>query len=402
MATFKYTAVSNSGETVDGIIKAHDQNAAIIELKNSHAMVTNIKEVDEMPNFMAKMFTDKVKDKDLALVCEQFEIILKAGLPIVKTIELVSNQVDNKNMKKLLKEVEEDVKGGSTLADAFEDRGDDLPATFIETIRAGEQSGKLDVSFERMTKYLNKKVETNNKVITALTYPVFVIIVAIAVIIIIMTFAVPTFVSSFAEFGGDLPLPTRILIAVSNFFAKWIWLIILVILILAIAFTIWKKTDKGHYSWDHTKLKFPVLGKLNLMNAASEYSNTFAMMLGAGLPAVKALHTTGKTLTNYYIGQDILSACGDVESGNMIADSLRKNTELPELAVEITGIGEQAGALEHNLTAIAEYYDREVLHQTDRAISLLEPIIICILAVIVFAILLAVYMPMFSMYGSAF
>lgn len=402
MATFKYTASSVSGKEVEGVVKARDQHEAIIELKQNYAVVKSIKEVDEMPNFMAKLFTPKVKDKDLALVCEQFAIILKAGLPVVKTIELVSNQVTDKNMKKLLAEVAEDVKGGRSLADAFEERGEELPATFIETIRAGEQSGNLDISFDRMTKYLNKKVETNNKVITALTYPAFVIIVAIIVIIIIMVFAVPTFTSSFAEMGTELPMPTRILIAVSNFFAKWIWLIILIALILAIIFFIWKRSDDGHYTWDRIKLRFPVLGNLNLMNAASEYSNTFSTMLASGLPAVKALHTTGRTLSNYYIGQDILESCTDVESGNMIADSLRKNTELPELAVEITGIGEESGSLERNLTAIAEYYDREVVNQTNRAISLLEPIIICILAVVVLGILLAVYMPMFSLYGSAF
>ncbi len=402
MATFKYLALSNSGKDVEGVVKARDQNEAIIELKQNYAVVKSIKEVDEMPNFMAKMFTPKVKDKDLALVCEQFSIILKAGLPVVKTIELVSNQVTDKNMKKLLTNVAEDVKGGKSLADAFEERGEELPATFIETVRAGEDSGQLDISFDRLTKYLNKKVETSNKVITALTYPVFVIIVAIIVIIIIMVFAVPVFTEQFAEIGTELPLPTRMLISVSNFFAKWIWLIVLMALILSIVFIIWKRTDDGNYTWNRFKLRVPILGKLNLMNAASEYSNTFSTMLASGLPAVKALHTTGKTLSNYYIGQDILQSCVDVESGNMIASSLRKNTELPELAVEITGIGEESGSLEQNLGAIAEYYDREVLNQTNRAVSLLEPIIICILAVIVLAILLAVYLPMFSLYGSAF
>lgn len=402
MATFKYTAISKSGVDVSGIIKAHNQNEAIIELKNTCSMVKSIKEVDEMPSFMQKAFNIKVKEKDLALVSEQFSIVLRAGLPLVKTIELVASQVDDKNMKKLLKEVEEDVRSGSTLADAFEDRDSELPATFIETIRAGELSGKLDIAFERMTKYLNKKVDVNNKVITALTYPVFVIAVAVIVIMIIMIFAIPTFTSSFAQMGTELPLPTRILIGVSNFFTNWWWLIMLIILILSVIFYIWKRTDSGRYLWDQIKLRFPILGRLNMMNAASEYSNTFSTMLGAGLPAVRALHTTGKTLSNYYIGQDILTSCSDVESGNMIADALEKNTELPKLAVEITGVGEQSGSLEKNLSAIAEYYDREVLNQTNRAIALLEPIIICVLAVIVLLILLAVYLPMFSLYGSAF
>ncbi len=400
MATFKYKAISKSGVDVDGVIKAHDQNEAIIELKNTCAMVTSIKEVDEMPSFMQKAFNARVKEKELALVSEQFSIILKAGLPIMKTIELVANQVEDKQMKKLLKEVEEDVRGGSSLADAFENREDRLPATFIETIRAGEQSGNLDISFERMTKYLNKKVAVNNKVITALTYPAFVIVVAVIVVAVIMILAVPTLTETFADMGSELPAPTRILINISNFFVKWWWLMVLIILIIAIAFSIWKKTDSGHYAWDQIKLRLPILGKLNLMNAASEYSNTFSTMLGAGLPAVKALHTTGKTLSNYYIGQDILTSCKDVEGGNTIASGLEKNTELPELVVEITGIGEQSGTLENNLTAIAEYYDREVLNQTNRAISLLEPIIICVLAVIVLFILLAVYLPVFSMYGS--
>ena len=400
MATYKYQAISKDGVSIDGVIKAHDQDEAVIKLKDDVETVLEISEVRETPAFLAKLFEPKVKEKDLALVCEQFSIILKAGLPIAKTIELVGNQTEDKTMKTLLSDVAEDVKGGSTLADAFEARGNNLPQTFIETIRAGEMSGKLDTSFDRLATYLNKKVATNNKVISALIYPAFVIFVAIAVVIILMVFAVPTFTATFADMGIDLPLPTRILIAVSNFFSKWIWLIALLVVIGIIVLNIWKRTESGRYNWDKFKFRIPLIGKVQKMSAASEFANSFSTMLAAGLPAVQALRVTGSAMTNYYVGRDIMDACADVEGGNKIADSLKKNVELPDMLLEITGIGEDAGTLEENLETIAHYYDREVEVAVNRATSMLEPIIIVILAVVVLFILLAVYLPMFSMYGN--
>ena len=400
MANFKYTATSFSGETIEGVINALDQDAAIIELKNNVAVVTSIKEVVETPNFITALFRPKLDEKNLALVCQQLSIILKAGLPITTAIRLVAEQTDDKYLKKLLRDVSEDVKSGSSLAAAFEKRDERLPSSFIESVRAGETSGKIEATFTRLATYFENKSDVSEKVKSALIYPAFVIALGVIVIAVIMIFAVPVFTESFAGYGIELPFPTRLLIATSDFMRKWLWLIVLIIAILVLVYYIYRKTEDGHYKTDQFKLKVPILGKVRMMSSASEFANSFTTMIASGLPAVKALSITGKSIANYSISQDVQEACGMVESGYKIADSLRQKTNLPSILTEVVGIGEESGSLEKVVGSIGTYYDKEASNATTRAIKVLEPSIILVLAVFVVFILLAVYLPMFSMYGS--
>ena len=400
MANFKYTAISSNGEKIEGVINSLDRDTAIIELKDTVMTVTSIKEVQETPKFLEGLFKPKIDEKNLALVCQQLSIILNAGLPITLAIKLVADQTQDKYLKSLLINVAEDVKGGSTLAAAFEKRDNRLPSTFIEPIRAGETGGNIDSTFERLSTYFGNKSNVAEKVKSALIYPAFVIALGVIVVAVIMVVAVPMFTDTFAEMGIDLPFPTRALIAMSNFTINWLWLFVLIVAILAIAYFVYRNTEKGHYITDQWKLHTPMLGNIRMMTAASEFANAFSIMLASGLPAVKALRITGKTLTNYSIGQDVMDACGLVEGGYRIGTSIKKTTNLPDLLIEVTGIGEQSGQLEKTLRVIGDYYDREAQGTTDRAIKVLEPSIIIVLAVFVVFILLAVYLPMFSMYGN--
>jgi len=400
MATFRYTGVTSGGATADGIVKAVDRTAATLEIRQSVEVITSLKEIDETPDILAGFTKPKVDIKQLSLVCRQFSIILHAGLPITTSIRLVGNQTKDKTLKDLLTDVGEDVLAGASVADSFEARNPYLPTTFIETIRAGEASGKLDVAFERLATYFTKRSQSQGKVKSALIYPVIVLVVAVVVVAILMVFAVPKFTETFADLGTELPGVTKALIAVSDFFVNYIWFLLLFVALLFLLFKFYANTDAGRYNIDEFRLKIPVLGKIRLMSSASEFATSFATMLASGIPAVKALNITGRAVSNFSISQDILTACTRVESGYKIGDSLRETTALPSLLVEVVGVGESSGSMEHTLSVISEFYDNEVDEATKNALAILEPAMILGLAVIVIFILLAVYLPMFSMYGS--
>ena len=400
MNTYKYEALSKSGVPITGVVRAMDKSDAVIQIKETCDVVTSLKEIVEEEDILEKLHKVKIKDKDLALLCKQFSIILTAGLPIIKTVELVSGQVEDKDLKKILRAVEDDVKSGYGLADSLALRGaEGLPMTFVETVRAGEQSGALDTTFERLSRFYDKKSKTRGKIVSALTYPAFVMVVAVVVIAIIMIFAVPVFTQTFLDLGIELPLPTRMLISMSNFFSNYTWLICIIALVLFLAYKFYKRTEQGRFNIDKFWLRLPIIGRVSLMNASSQFANTFSTMLSAGLPVIKALTITGKTMSNYYLGSGVMDAVAKVESGFDLGSSIKETYRFPDLLVEMINVGAQSGSIESTLNVVGEYYDNEVDTSTTKAVSMIEPIIICVLAVFVVFVLLAVYLPMFSMYG---
>jgi len=400
MATFKYKGKSVSGKVIEGIVKAADKDQAAIEVKRTVDIIESIKKVEESPDLFANFFKPKITTKSLALVCRQFAIILDAGLPIVTSIRLVAGQVSDQHLKEVLEDVCEHVKGGSNVGDAFELREPNLPTSFIETIRAGEASGRLDIAFGRLATYFEKRNKTSSKVTSALIYPIVVLCMAVIVVAILMVYAVPKFTETFAQLGTELPWITKALIALSDFFVSYIWLMIFLGIIGYIAFRKYLQNEEGRYKFDKFRLTVPVLGTLRMMTAASEFANTFSTMLAAGVPAIKALNITGKSITNYSISEDVIESCTLVASGYKIGDSLKASTQLPELLLEIVGVGENSGSMESTLQVISEFYDNEVETASANAIAILEPALILVLAVIVLFVLLSVYLPMFSMYGS--
>ncbi len=400
MVTYKYKALSKGGIEIEGVIKAHNKNDAVIKLKGEYALVVDIKEVASLGLFKKKEGEGKVSDKDIALMCQQFSILLTAGFPIARTVELVGVRSENKALKEILASVAEDVTAGYNLAGSFQTRAKNLPVSFIETIRAGEESGSLEMAFGRLADFFEKKANIAGKVKSALSYPILVIIVAIIVIAVIMGYAVPVFTTVFMDMGVDLPLPTRILIAMSNFFKVAAIPIMGIIAALIIAYRLLKKKESWAIKFDKIKLKIPLFGKISIMNAASQFANTFSTMLAAGIPAVRALGITARSLPNAYITDELLKTVAIVEQGHSIGVALRQVKEMPELLVEMTAVGEDSGSMEHTLEVVGQYYDTEVEYVTSRAIKLIEPAIILVLAVFVVFILFSVYLPMFSMYGS--
>lgn len=408
MKTFNYTARSDAGGQVAGVAEANNRDEAVRQLRDSGLIVERISEIGGASRDIdLKLGARKAKEKSLAIVCNQFAILLQAGLPIVRTLQLIADQTEDKTLKQVLYDAADDVAAGYSLADSLEKHGDGLPTTFVESIRAGEESGSLETVFRRLKDYYEKTSRTKAKVKSAMVYPTFVMVIAVLVVAIIMIFAVPVFRSTFDSMGTDLPAVTQFVIDSSDFWVHWWWLVLMIIIIASIGVNVGKRSsDAFRLAWSKLgvmlpfgNIRTPVIGRINLMNSASEYAGTMSVMMSAGLPIVKAVGVTARSMNNYFMGHSLESTMPELEAGRPLASCLQREATLPNLAIEMTAVGEQTGSLESTMEVIAEYYDNEVETATGRAMSVLEPIIIVVLAVIVFVLLLSVYLPMFTMYG---
>lgn len=400
MPTFKYDAAYAGGEKTTGVVEALNKEDAIAQIRQSCEIVLSLKEVPKVVSRPVGSKGGRVRAKSLAMTCQQFAIILRAGLPLVQTVDLVAGQSDDKVLAAILRQVSEDVAGGWSLSYSFNQRAQMLPVTFRETIRAGEESGDLVSAFERMSHYYDRVAKTNAKAISTMTYPAFVIGVAIIVVSFIMLYAVPAFTNTFASMNLELPLPTRILIGASNFFAKYFVLIIALIGAVCAGVWLYSRTDKGGLNVSRLRLSLPVVGEIGRMAGASQFSHTMSAMLAAGMPILQAIEVSSRAMTNLIMSYEVQETIPGVEGGRSLGSCMANAKELPPMLVQMTAIGESAGALESTLAVLADYYDNEVSVRTDRALALLEPMIICVLAVFVICILLAVYLPLFSMYGN--
>lgn len=400
MPTYHYEAIGSGGQKAEGLVEAADTPQAVAQIRQSYDIVLHLEEItaprtDPLENLQ------KLNLKILALMCKQFSIILKAGLPLVQTVDLVTAQLSDKMLKKLLTQVSEDISNGWSLSYSFSQRGEGrLPAAFIETIRAGEESGDLVSSFERMSAYYDRMTKTRAKAASALVYPAFLTAVAVVVITIIMTYAVPTFAATFASMEMELPLATRMVVGLSHFFSRYFWVLLGITAAIILLLKLYSNTAKGRLRMAQWRLTLPILGKLAVMTAASQFAHTMSAMLCAGMPILKALDTASRSMSNQYLSEQIQGVIPQVESGRPLGECLLSCRDLPIMLVQMTAMGEATGSLESTLEIQAEYYDNEVDTLSARALSLLEPVIICVMAVFVVLILLSIYLPLFSMYGA--
>lgn len=401
MPTFKYEALYSGGEKVNGVVEAVSRNEAVAQIRQSCEVVLSLKEVPKLAAQDPFERFHKVSAKSLALVCQQFSIILKAGLPLVQTVDLVADQCADKGLGKLLRQVSEDVSNGWSLSYSFEQRGGkSLPATFRETVRAGEESGDLLSSFRRMASYFERMNKTRESVVSALTYPAFVLVVAAVVVVIIMGYAVPTFTSMFESMNIELPWVTVALIGLSGFFQTYGLILVGLIALMVLGVRLYGMTEKGGPALARAQLKIPIIGEIVRMSGASQFAHTMSTLLTAGMPILQAIDVSGRTMTNRWMSGEVLGTLPGVEGGRSLGECMGYARELPAMLVQMTAVGEATGSMESTLQVLAEYYDNEVDVRVKRALALLEPAIIVVLAIFVVFILMAVYLPMFSMYSA--
>lgn len=334
------------------------------------------------------------------MVCSQFAIILRTGLPVVRAVELIHEQTGDRRIKTLLKDVAEDVAAGYGLAASLENKGKKLlPTTFIETVRAGEESGTLPESFEKLKVYYSRSAQVKSKAASAMIYPLFLVALAAVVIAIVMGFAMPTFVSVFESFDMELPGLTLAIIAMSKFFSKWWWIIAMLILAAVIGLRLYINSEKGALNTSKLLLKLPALGRVNSMKAASQFANTLSTLLAAGIPLIRSVEIAARVLDNRYIGRQLGAIVPYLEEGRSLGEQLRTGKLFPAMLCEMTAMGEDTGSLESTLDTVGAYYDMETETASNRALSMLQPAITLVMGIFIGILVLGLYLPMFNIYA---
>lgn len=400
MQTFKYRAQASDGSAVTGVLEAYDEFEAVNDLRQMYPIVEDLQPVKQSRKINIDLNEPLwVEDKSLSLVASQFSIMLKAGLPMARVVELIAGQTSDKLMKRILTACAADVAAGYSLSRSLEKNGKKIPAVFIESVRAGEESGTLEQSFDSLKVYYDRAHKIRQKVRSALTYPIIVIILAFIVVGIVMVVLVPTMTGVFENMGTELPLPTRMLIAISHFFSNY-WPILLAgIAALCLAFFAYKRTENGQIQLSKLRFKLPVLGRIAQMNTAAQVANTVSTLLGAGLPLTRVIDIVSRVLDQRSVGVDMAKCVSKLETGKALGDVLPEVANLPDMLVEMAKVGEESGSLEDTLRTIGEFYTDEAERASDRALSMIEPMITIILGVFVAFIVIAIYVPMFSMYN---
>lgn len=335
--------------------------------------------------------------RDLVIFTRQFSTMVNAGLPLVQCLDILSKQSENPTFGRIIAEVRNDVESGSTLAEALGKRQKAFDSLYVNMVDAGEAGGILDDILARLAGYLEKAEALRRKVKSALTYPAVVLIVALGATTFMLLFIIPTFAKIFADFGGELPLPTRIVMGMSNFLKGFWWAIILFFAALVFTIKRFYKTERGRLKVDALLLRMPVLGQILRKASIARFTRTLGTMISSGVPILTALDITARTAGNKIIENAILATKGSIGEGETIAAPLRDSKVFPPMVVQMISVGEETGALDKMLDKIANFYDEEVNVAVDTLTSIIEPVMIVVMGSLVGGMVIAMYMPMFKL-----
>lgn len=396
MAQYNYKAMDKNGKAKKGSIEAINLDKAKEKLKSEGLIVQDIKEQGAGKKGGGK----KVKDKDLAVFCKQFSAVLNAGVAIISALEMMSEQLENKTLKRALQEAQSYVQKGGTLADAFKLNPKVFPPIMINMTAAGEMSGNLEICFDRLTTHFETANALHSKVKGAVTYPIVILIVVVAVVAVLLVGVIPQFSQMFDDLGSELPAATQMLVNLSNFLQhKWY---ILVIIVAAIVFGLkaFGKTEPGSLMYAKIGIKFPLFGNLTIKSAAATFSRTMATLMASGISLIDAVEQVAKMINNRIIREALLDAKTQIAKGVPLSKPLRDCGIFPPMLPQMTKIGEETGNIEDMMDKVADYYEMEVNDATDALTAAMEPLIIVIMGVVVGGIVMAIYSPMLSMYDA--
>lgn len=401
MASYRYHIVTPEGREKKGLIEASDRARAMTALKAGGNTVISIGSSSIWDTQINLPFTHRVKARDMSVFCRQFVAIVSAGVNIARALEMLAEQTENKTLKESIREIRSYVERGESLSDSMRRQETVFPRMFVNLVQAGEESGKLELSFERMAIHYEKTAKIQSIVQKTMIYPIILSIAAIVVIGVMMIYIVPMYSAMFAEMDAELPAYTRAVVGMSNFAVKYWYFILLFIGTLILAFRMFRNTDKGKYLLASASLKIPIFGKLNQKRACASFARNLSTLLTAGVPIMEALGIVSETMDNPLFQDAVKNAREQVTRGIALATPLRDSGMFPPMVCHMVSIGEETGGLDSMLDNLAEYYEEEVEAATEKAAAALEPGVIIFMAFIVIAIIMAVYTPMVSMYQSA-
>ncbi len=396
MATFVWTGRTRQGAIQKGELAAKTRDEVIAALRKQNILVTSVaqKQGFRLGNIS---LGGGVTDKDIVVFTRQFATMIDAGLPLVQCLEILSAQTENKALAKAIGDVRGDVESGSTYADALRKHPKVFDELYINMVAAGEAGGILDTILNRLAKHIEKAMKLKKQIKSAMVYPSVVILVAVVIVAILMVWVIPVFSKMFADFGGELPGPTKLVVGTSNFMRSNFLLMIGAIIVLFFGFRYFYRTAVGRKTMDRLFLRLPVVGDLIRKASVAKFTRTLGTLISSGVPILDGMTIVAKTSGNKIVEAAILTARQSISEGKTVAEPLAQTKVFPPMVVQMIGVGETTGALDAMLTKIADFYDEEVDASVSALTSLLEPMLMVFLGVVIGFIVVAMYLPIFKM-----
>lgn len=398
--TFDYKVRDREGKLVKGQLEGDNLPLVATRLREMGFAPIEIKPVSSVSlkrEIRIPGLSDRVNLKDVALMSRQLATMVAAGLTLVRALGVLADQIESKPLREAMLQVRQDVEQGSALSTSLERMPKIFPPLYISMVRAGEVGGELDAVLLKLSTTLEKQVELRQKVRSAMAYPTIVLCAVILIVTAMMIFIVPIFKKLFSSLHGQLPLPTRIVISISDVLASpWLALVVAVVVTAIVLFRRWIKTPGGREKWDRFKLRPPIFGPLTHKVALARFTSTFASLLSAGVPIIEALDIVAANSGNQIVADALVGAQAGVREGRSLSATLSQYSVMPIMVTQMVETGEEAGALDDMLDKVATFYDNEVKATVDSLTSILEPIIILFMGLCIGAIIISLYLPMFD------
>lgn len=398
MTKFKYRVMNSDGDKIEGSYEGNSKDEVIDFISGNGYYPLIVEEVIESRNIEIK-FNNKVKLKDLSIFCRQFYTMLDAGVPILTCLSILSEQIQNVKLKKAIKGVEEDVEKGGVLSDAMKKYTDVFPDLLISLVTSGEASGNLDAIMLRMATHYEKENKINNKVKSAMIYPMVLSFVAVAAVVFILTYVMPTFMTIFEGSGTVLPWSTKLLLGISSGIQNDWFFIIVLILLITIVLRIFLKSDQGILLSSKLKLKLPILKKLNQMIIVSRFTRTLSTLIASGLPLINSLEIVAGGAGNKVAENALIKIRDSVMRGESLYSSMRESEVFPAMLYSMVKIGEETGSLDDILNKTADFYDEELESTIQTSVAMIEPLLILVMGLVIGFIVISIMLPMFDSYS---
>lgn len=398
MGDFAYVAINKEGKQIKGNMNAADINAVKNKLKMDGLSPVSVKPQSILTKDIQIGGGGRVKTRDLSIFCRQFTSILNAGVTVVEALRMMGEQTDNKTLKTTLYKTRELVQQGETLAEAMAHSPKVFPTMMVNMVEAGEASGNLDVCIERMGNQFEKSDKLAGMVKKAMIYPIAVIIIAVVVLIVMSVAVIPKFATMFADIGSELPGVTKAVMAISDFLI-YKWYILIAIVVGCILFFSWAgKTNKGKEIFGTIAIKLPIFGNINIKSNSAKFARTMSTLVSSGMSITQAIEITAKTMQNILYKNALTNAKTEVEQGIPLSVPIRKSSVFPSMVHNMLAIGEETGAIEHMLDKVADYFEEETEQATGSLAEVIQPVIIVVIGGLIGLMVVAMYMPMISMY----
>jgi len=395
MPNFEWKGRDRTGRSQSGVLVAESKDAVLGVLRRQQIVPITVKEKGKeiaLPRLRAR-----IDDKALAVFTRQFSVMIDAGLPLVQCLQILGEQEENKTFQRVILQVREDVEAGSSLANALGKHPVAFNELYVNMVAAGEAGGILDTILQRLATYIEKAAKLKAQVKSAMVYPAAVIAIAVVVVYIILWKVIPVFASLFTSLGADLPLPTRIVIALSKFIGRFWWLLGILVVGAFFGLRAYYNTERGRVVIDGLLLKLPILGTVLRKIAVARFCRTLGTLLSAGVPVLESLDITARTSGNAVIEAAIVEVRKRVEEGRTMAEPLAQTNQFPPMVVQMIGVGEATGAIDTMLSKIADFYEDEVDVAVASMMKLIEPVMIAFLGVVIGGIVVSMYLPMFDL-----